>query len=241
MPEIFINYRTGDEEAFASLVYKGLSERFGSERVFLDKESIALGEDFTRALPTGVRDSEVLLAVMGSRWLTVSNKQGHNVHHEDDWVRREILEAFDYGVRVVPVLVSDTPRIRLWSDLPEALAKLADLQDHKLNLESFDAGLRELGDKLVKLVPSLAAHDQAKEVPEPDTGNGRGSTTLRAGDHAHQQTGGTSTVVHHPRGPVHTGTGHQFNGGNVNYMAGNNRGEMRQTFGSRREHPDGER
>ncbi|MGH8886512.1 MAG: toll/interleukin-1 receptor domain-containing protein [Egibacteraceae bacterium] len=241
MPEIFINYRTGDEEAFASLVYKGLSERFGSERIFLDKKSIALGEDYTRALPTGVYDSEVLLAVIGPRWLTATNKQGHNVHHEDDWVRREILEAFDYGVRVIPVLIGDTPRIRLWPDLPKALATLANRQDHGLDLESLEADLRALGDKLVQLVPSLAAHDQAKEVPEPGIGDGRGSTMLRAGDHAHQQTGGTSTVVKDPRGPVHTGTGDQFTGDGVNYVTGSNSGGIRQTFGSRRKRPNDER
>lgn len=241
MPEIFINYRTGDEEAFASLVYEGLSNRFGSERIFLDRKSIALGEDYTRALPIGVRDSEVLLAVIGPRWRTATNQQGRNVHHEDDWVRREILEAFDHGVRVIPILVGGTPRIQLWSDLPEALATLTDRQDHRLDLESFDAGLRALGDELVKLVPSLAAHDQAKKVPEPGVGDGKGSTTLRAGNRAHQQTGGTSTVVNNARGPVHTGTGNQINGGNVNYVAGDNRGETRQTFGSRREQPDDER
>jgi hypothetical protein len=40
---------------------------------------------------------------------------------------------------------------------------------------------------------------------------------------------------------VNTGTGHQFTGDGVNYVTGSNSGGIRQTFDSKREHPDDKR
>ncbi|MGH8905351.1 MAG: toll/interleukin-1 receptor domain-containing protein [Egibacteraceae bacterium] len=240
MPDIFINYRTGDEEASATLIDQKLSDRFGPERVFRASKSIPLGEDYIRALLTAVRKSEVLLAVIGPRWLTAVDRQGRKrLHNETDWTRREILEAFKHGVRVVPILVGDTPLLDP-SVLPPELAGLADCQYYRLYLRSADANLRTLGDELAKLVPSLAAHDQAKKAPESDAG-GRGSTTLRAGDNAHQQTGGTHSVVTNAQGPVHTGVGPQFNGDGGNYVEGGNSGGIHQTFSTSRKRPSGGR
>lgn len=240
MPAIFINYRTGDEESSAVLIERELSRRFGSDQVFRASKSIPLGEDFTQALPAAVRKSEVLIAVIGFRWLSASNEQGRTrLHDESYWTRREILQAFDHGMPVIPVLIGDTPRLRR-SDLPPELATLADRQYYRLYHRSAEANLRTLGDELAARVPSLIDLDHPED-PAPGASDGRGGTRLRAGDHAHQQTGGTHTVVNNAQGPVHTGTGNQFNGSNVHYVAGDNRGKMRQRFGSGRERPDDER
>ena len=236
MPDIFINYRTNDEEASANLIAKELGDRFGHNRVFRASRSIKLGEDYTRKLLDAVQDSKVLLAVIGSRWLTAVDEQGRNrLHNEDDWTRREILEAFEHGVGVIPVLVGSAERLRT-SDLPPELSRLVNCQYHKLDHRSSEADLRNLGDRLIELVPSLGDNDQLADATD-----GRDSATLRAGDHAHQQTGGTYTVVNNPHAPTHAGTGNQFNGGNVNYVTGGNRGGIRQNFGSTRQHPDDKR
>lgn len=241
MPDIFINYRTNDEEASASLIDKELRDRFGPKQVFRASRSIKLGEDYVRKLLDAVRDSKVLLAVIGSRWLTAVDEQGRNrLHNEADWTRKEILEAFEHGVAVIPVLVGSAERLRP-SDLPPELARLVNCQYHKLNHRSSDADLRNLGDRLAELVPSLAASDQLEDAAESDTDDGRGSATLRAGDHARQQVGGPHTVVNHPHGQMHTGSGHQFNSDNVNYLTGGNSGGIRQKFGSTRQQPDDKR
>ena len=127
MPDIFINYRTGDEEANANLIDNELSRRFGSKQVFRASKSIPLGENYVRKLLAAVRDSEVLLVVIGPRWLTAVDEQGRNrLHNEADWTRKEILEAFEHSVRVIPVLVGRTERLRpltshqSWPGLPTA-------------------------------------------------------------------------------------------------------------------------
>ncbi len=239
MREIFINYRTGDEEASAALIDQELTRRFGSDRIFRAGKSIPPGENYIRELLTAARDSEVLLAVIGSRWLTAVDDQGRNrLHDENDWIRREILEAFEHGGRVIPVLVGRTLPKLCPSDLPPELARLADCQWRRLDHRNSGADLRMLGDDLAALVPSLVDRDQPEEEPEPDADDGQSTTTLHPGDHTHQQTGGTSTVVNDSRGPVNTGSGNQFTGDGVNYVAGGNSGGIRQRFGSTREHPE---
>jgi hypothetical protein len=242
VPDIFINYRNGDEEATATAIDQELSRRFGSDQIFRASRSISLGEDYIPELLDAVRNSQVLLAVIGSRWLTAVDERGRNrLHDEDDWIRREILEAFEHGVRVIPILVGRTqPRLRP-SDLPPELTRLANCQSHRLDHHSAKVDLRALGDRLAALVPSLVENDQPGEVSEPDVADGPISAALRAGDHAHQQVGGTNTVVNDARGPVSTGSGHQFTGDGVNYVMGGNSGGIRQKFDSTREQPDDKR
>jgi hypothetical protein len=238
MPDIFINYRNGDEEGIATLIEHELSRRFGSDQVFRASKSISPGENYISTLLTAVRDSLVLLAVIGSRWLTAVDEQGRNrLEDEADWVRREILEAFEHGVRVIPVLVGRQPRLDP-SQLPPELARLAELHSWRLDTHSSERDLRALGDELAELVPSLVDSDQPGETSGPDADDGPASATLRAGDHARQQSGGTSTVVNDARGSVNTGSGPQFTGDGVNYMEGGNRGGIHQTFGTVRKRPD---
>jgi TIR domain len=63
--EVFINYRTGDAEWVAAQIELYLSNRFGKEHVFKASRSIPPGAAFPEELLAGVRDCDVLLAVMG--------------------------------------------------------------------------------------------------------------------------------------------------------------------------------
>lgn len=242
MPDIFINYRTGDGADIATAIDLALSDRFGRAQVFRASRSISPGENYIHDLLTAVRGSQVLLAVIGSRWLTAVDEQGRNrLDNEADWTRKEILEAFEHGVRVIPVLVGRLQPRLSEADLPPELARLADFQSRRLDTHSFETDLRALGDELARLVPSLVDSDQPGDAPGPDADDGPASTTLRAGDHARQQVGGTSTVVNDARGSVNTGSGNQFTGDGVNYVAGGNSGGIRQKFGSTRKQPDDRR
>ncbi|MGH3870438.1 MAG: toll/interleukin-1 receptor domain-containing protein [Pseudonocardiaceae bacterium] len=235
MPDIFINYRNDDEAGTAMAIDQELSRRFGSDHVYHASRSILPGENYISDLLTAVRHSKVLLAVIGSRWLTAVDKQGRKrLDNEDDWIRREILEAFEHGVGVIPVLIGRRQERLDPSDLPPDLARLAEIQSCRLDTHSSERDLRELGDMIAKLLPSLADSDQ----PRPGTDDGPASATLRAGDHAHQRSGGTYTVVNNAQGSVNAGSGHQFTGDGVNYVAGDNKGSIRQRFGAARKPSD---
>ncbi|MGH8573278.1 MAG: TIR domain-containing protein, partial [Gammaproteobacteria bacterium] len=70
MASVFINYRS-EAAAWAVVLDRELSERFGVDRVFRAPRSIRPSEDFIDRILQGVRSSSVLLAVIGPTWLAV--------------------------------------------------------------------------------------------------------------------------------------------------------------------------
>lgn len=75
MPKVFINYRSNDA-GWAALLQEKLLEQFSGEDIFLAGQTVNLGEDFSTRILTAVRDSAVLLAVIGPRWLA-RDASGH--------------------------------------------------------------------------------------------------------------------------------------------------------------------
>ncbi len=237
MPDIFVNYRTGDGEKSATTIERELSNRFGKDRVFYASRSIGAGESFDQELIRNVRRSSVLLAVVGPSWA-----KSPLLRNEEDWVRREILEAFGCGITVVPVLDGrEVERLRE-ADLPTELSRLANRQSIRVDLRhNAPADLARIGDELVKLVPSLKAADRDAAQP-PDPGSVHNSTGQVHGPvvQARDITGDVGTVVKGTQGAVHTGSGDiyhnspHFSGDGGTYVAGDNRGGVRHQFGGTR-------
>jgi hypothetical protein len=237
--DVFINYRNGDEEASATLIEQDLSRRFGDERIFRASKSIDPGQDFRQALRNGVRGSAVLIAVIGSRWRALAHDEW-----EDDWTYREILDAFEHDIRVIPVLVGrQTPPLSK-VDLPPEMAELADCQYRRFDNRNAQADLEKLAGDLARLVPGLVDQDKPKPNPsnvDNTTGDVSGSAiqardiTNHNGDGIGMVTGNSGTIINGAKGPVHTGSGDinapQFSTDNVNYIAGDNSGGIHQQFG----------
>ena len=150
MPDVFINYRTGDGDKTAITIETALSARFGSDRIFRAAKSIKPGEGFPDRLLQGVRRSGVLIAVIGQQW-----REYRELHDEQDWVRKEIAEAIRCGIPVIPVIEGrKTDRLRR-SELPEALGLLADLQSVRFDSGSARTDLAHIGDRVAELIPEL--------------------------------------------------------------------------------------
>lgn len=200
-----MNYRTGDEETCATMIERELSRRFGSDHIFLASKSIKPGAAWPRELLAAVHASSVLLAVIGVGWLSFTDEHGHNaLDREDDWIRKEILAAFDADVSVVPILVGRAERLR-GVDLPSKLARLADCQYLRLDIRNAERDLRDIGDKLLDIVPGLVDPDASGE-PEPVAAHGDM----------------TGNVQHN----THFGSGQQFNTvGNVGHVGNTYGGE----------------
>jgi hypothetical protein len=217
MYDVFINYRTGDEETAAALIERELSRRFGSEHIFRASKSIRAGEKFDSALLAAVRRSSVLIAVMGPGWLDAPGRNGGRaLEDENDWPRREIVEAFDCGLTVLPVLVGRKTDRLPRASLPEDLAPLADCQSKRLDLHNLESDLRQIGDAVAGVVPRLIDLD---EKPSDEPASTDATNALRIQDYDHHQYGGigslvgnVGSIVTDPRGPVHTGSGAQYNG-----------------------------
>jgi len=121
---VFISYRRDDAAASAGRLFDWLARQFGRGRVFLDTDKIAAGDEFPRKLEERLAASDVLVAVIGPRWLAISDARGRRIDQPDDFVRREIASAFQRGVRVAPVLVGGA-RVPRAEELPEPLKPLA--------------------------------------------------------------------------------------------------------------------
>jgi hypothetical protein len=144
---IFINYRTGDEPFGAALIDTALCARFRPEVVFRAPRSIRPGEDFAGSILKAVKESSVLLAVIGPRWLDAADRNGRpRLHNPADWVRREILQAFHSGVRVVPVLLN--ANLPQEHELPPVIAQLSSHQYLRLHHRYAPADLERLVDEI---------------------------------------------------------------------------------------------
>jgi TIR domain-containing protein len=164
--EVFINYRgAGDSLYAAGLLHTGLSHALGLDRVFLDSESIKPGADFVETLVERVRAARVVLAIIGPRWLTATDVDGgRRIDDPNDWIRRELVEAFDAGVPVIPVLTDNT-RMPTDVDLPADIARLGRAQYVLLRQRHARADIAFLLDKLADLGVRRQSVDGAAGCP----------------------------------------------------------------------------
>jgi tetratricopeptide (TPR) repeat protein len=161
---VFINYRGEDSQTAAALIDRELTARFGRDLVFLDCRSIPAGADFADELLGQPRVCSVLLVVIGPRWLTLTNESGqHRIDDPRDWIRREIVEALTYGLRVIPVLL-DGVELPAETDLPADIAGLARRQYVPLRRRYTEVDLAYLVERIVEVDLGLAKVDERRQV-----------------------------------------------------------------------------
>jgi TIR domain len=186
---IFISYRREDSAPHAGRLYDTVSAKFGDDGVFMDVDSISLGLDFAEAIDRAVSSCDVLLAIIGSRWLTATDDSGRRrLDDPNDWVRLEIEAALERNVRVVPVLVEGAalPSVE---DVPPSLAALLRRQAFKLTHEQF----RMQAEALVSQIEKLYAGTRTSTRSGSETVE-EASTALPSGDTVTLPSGKTVTV-----------------------------------------------
>jgi TIR domain len=159
---VFISYRRQESSSSAGRLYDRLADRLGDDHVFIDVDTIAPGLDFGEVITEAVSTCEVLLAVIGPRWLTATDEDGRRrLDDPDDIVRLEITAALERNIRVIPILVEGAviPRRQ---QLPEGMARLARRNAVSLRHESFRSDVDRL---LATIEPVLRA--PAARVPQP--------------------------------------------------------------------------
>jgi hypothetical protein len=103
---IFISYRRGDSSGYAGRLSEHLVERFGPDRIFMDIDSIAPGDDFVDAIRSAIQACAAVIVVIGRRWTDAVDECGRKrLEDPGDVVRLEIVSALELGVRVIPILV----------------------------------------------------------------------------------------------------------------------------------------
>jgi hypothetical protein len=144
MPGIFISYRRDDSAGFAGRLADALEARFGAAPVFRDVQDIRAGDDFVRAIDRSLAACQVLLAVIGPRWLSATDAVGRRrIDDRADFVRIEIAAALRRGVHVIPVLV-DGATMPGRVALPGSLSALARRQAVTLGDTTWDTDVQRV-------------------------------------------------------------------------------------------------
>jgi hypothetical protein len=123
VPKILVSYRRDDSRDIAGRMPDSLAEEFGKDSVFMDVDSIPTGVDFTEYIADHIRNSDIVIAVIGQNWLG-RTEAGPRIQAADDPVRVELEQALRQGVQIWPVLVNNG-RMPSPEDLPESLKALA--------------------------------------------------------------------------------------------------------------------
>ncbi len=168
MSGVFISYRRDDSKGFAGALLRELNQRLGADQVFMDIEDIEGGTDFPSVLREAVTSCDVLLALIGARWLDARNAQGgRRLDDPGDFVRQEIALALQGNARVIPVLV-DGAAMPAADMLPPDLQALARRNALELSNSHWDEDVARLTDHIREGLYALGVEKAAGARPAPD-------------------------------------------------------------------------
>lgn len=156
---IFVSYRRGDS-GHAGRLSDALTSRFGPENVFMDIDTIEPGVDFAEVIDRAVRACDVVLVLIGPRWVTATDADGRRrLDDADDFVRLEIEAALARDVVVIPTCVqgAEIPPAR---ELPPTLAGLTRRQGIALR----DIGWHDDVSRLIRRLERLAEGETPEEA-----------------------------------------------------------------------------
>ena len=121
-----------------------------------------MARSYERALSRALDSCAVLIAVIGPRWLTVTDDAGsRRLDDPQDWVRVEIARALARGIRVIPVVIAAT--VPPEADVPADLRPLFKRQALELSDRHWRQGLAGLAQALEK-IPGIARRVAAPVV-----------------------------------------------------------------------------
>ncbi|GAA2038687.1 hypothetical protein GCM10009839_45400 [Catenulispora yoronensis] len=155
MAKVFLCYRSRDDGFAAVLLDEKLSGAFGPDEVFMASRSIEPGEIYSAVIERALKECETMLVLIGPRWVdTLQENEADAAAGTVDWVRHEISTAFANGTRVIPLLLSRTPRLDPHL-LPSDIAALADYK-----YLTFDH--RNVSGSLNQIIAALQTGDRAR-------------------------------------------------------------------------------
>jgi hypothetical protein len=150
--KIFINYRRGETAAEAEKLKLALHQQFHEASVFLDAQSIPSGEYWDNHLSTALKESAVVIVLMGPGWLSAIDSAGKSrLHNQDDWVRHEIETALRQSNTLVIPVVLDATKTPMKDDLPSSLCDLPRIQAFKLGTATWDEDVIKLSARIYRV------------------------------------------------------------------------------------------
>jgi TIR domain len=138
----------------------------------MDIDTIPVGLDFREHLQQSLQRCDILLAIVGPRWLGTDDHGHHAIADETDWVRIEIETALLKKIPVIPVLI-DRLRMPKATELPESLRNFAFRQaaevDSGLDFRSHLERLIRSMDQYLQGQSASPSTSPAAPIQKPDT------------------------------------------------------------------------
>ena len=140
LPKVFLSYRREDSTAYAIAMHDRFTRRWGEHRVFWDIDSIRPGDDFGSAIDETLAQCCVMVALIGNRWLDITDTAGRRrLDDPSDFHRLELERALERHVRIIPAMVGGA-RMPRADELPDTLRTLTrrsavEISDTRFNFD----------------------------------------------------------------------------------------------------------
>lgn len=174
MSKIFISYRRDDSAGYARSLYRSFEQRWGRDRVFMDIDSIAPGDDFEEVIERFLKDCTLVVVLIGKSWARLTDRAGRerSISDSDDFPHMEVAAALKRKIRVIPLLVGGAT-VPEATDLPEDLRSLRRRNAVDLRDRTFERDVEELMGVVDRLINDpAAAAPKAKEAAERQAAEG---------------------------------------------------------------------
>jgi TIR domain-containing protein len=147
--KVFISYRRDDAKYQARDIYRALTRVLPRGHVFMDVDTMPLGENFVEILEDWVDQCDVVLALIGAGWITATDpKTGRpRLANSHDFVRTELRRALGRKIPVVPVVL-DGAALPEPGSLPDDIRELVLRHAEFVDFRTFDADVDRLMRKL---------------------------------------------------------------------------------------------
>lgn len=168
MRKIFISYRRDDTRPHALAIYRELDEKLHPDSLFFDLDKIAAGKDFRQVIQESLRETGVMLVLIGPQWLTLTDSTGQRrLDQPGDWVRIEIEQALLHHqsdptlCNIIPILIDNTPMPQA-SALPKSIQALAPIQALHVRFDTdFERDMERVLREVQPYISTLGANNSA--------------------------------------------------------------------------------
>ena len=174
MPKLFISYRTADGKDKATALARDLGAVFGDTQVFLDKDDLRGGVDWSDEIARTIETRPVLLLLLTPQLLAATDDRGRlRIANPDDPVRREVTAAMAAGAHLVPLLCDGLETPPPAAELPAPFDRLGDFSWLPLRAYDWDNDVERLVSDL-RALGVVPAAPPAPPIAAPTPGGGRG-------------------------------------------------------------------
>jgi hypothetical protein len=122
-PKIVVSYRRTDS-AMAGRIFDRLAQHFGKANLFIDIDDVPFGVDFRKHIDDALQSSDLMIAIVGEKWLGPQGGGKLRIMNQSDPVRVELETALKREIKVLPVLLDGTAMPDA-ADLPDGIKDFA--------------------------------------------------------------------------------------------------------------------